>query len=73
MLLDCKMKKILFNLNQQEVQIINCEHVNDIFDSVSSDIKYCVLADKKILEIHNSLREKIKNNNFVVKKFNEID
>jgi len=58
------MKKILFNLNQQEVQIINCEHVNDIFDSVSSDIKYCVLADKKILEIHNSLREKIKNNNF---------
>tara|TARA_X000000368_G_scaffold335642_1_gene273167 strand:- start:121 stop:1194 length:1074 start_codon:yes stop_codon:yes gene_type:complete len=60
------MKKILFETNQDEVQLISVKNLNDLFDSLATNIKCCVLADRKVLDMHSSLREQIKNKNFEI-------
>ena len=58
------MKKIVFEAGQDEVKLVSAKNLDDLFDSLVTDIKYCVLADRKVLDMHNSLREQIKNKNF---------
>ena len=58
------MKKILFETNKDEVQLISAKNLGDLFNSLATDIKCCVVADRKVLDMHNSLREQIKNKNF---------
>jgi len=58
------MKKIVFESGQDEVKLVSAKNLDDLFDSLVTDIKYCVLADRKVLDMHNSLREQIKNRNF---------
>ncbi|MAI03685.1 MAG: 3-dehydroquinate synthase [Gammaproteobacteria bacterium] len=58
------MKKILFETNKDEVQLISAKNLGDLFNSLAVDTKCCVVADKKVLDMHNSLREQIKNKNF---------
>jgi len=58
------MKKILFETSKDEVQLISAKNLGDLFNSLATDIKCCVVADRKVLDMHNSLREQIKNKNF---------
>ena len=60
------MKKILFKREQEEVSLIYCENISNLFDSVSTDINCCVIADKKVLDKHDSLREQIESKNFLL-------
>jgi len=60
------MKKILFNTAQEEVSLIFSESIDDLFDSIPKDVKCCVLADKKVLDMHDSLRKQIENKNFII-------
>ena len=60
------MKKILFKATQEEVLLISSESIDNLFDSISTDAKCCVLADKKVLDMHDSLRKQIENKNFII-------
>ena len=60
------MKKILFKREQEEVSLIYCENISNLFDSVSTDINCCVIADKKVLDKHDLLREQIESKNFII-------
>jgi len=60
------MKKILFKATQEEVLLISSESIDNLFDSISTDVKCCVLADKKVLDMHDSLRKQIENKNFII-------
>ena len=42
------MKKILFEATQEEVLLISSESIDNLFDSIPTDTKCCVLADKKV-------------------------
>ena len=63
------MKKILFKREPEEVSLIYCENISNLFDSVSTDINSCVIADKKVLDKHDSLREQIVSKNFLLHKY----
>ena len=60
------MKKILFEATQKEVLLISSESIDNLFDSIPTDAKCCVLADKKVLDMHDSLRKQIENKNFMI-------
>ena len=60
------MKKILFKREQDEVSIIYCESIETLFDSISTDVNCCVIADTKVLDKHDSLREQIESKNFII-------
>ena len=60
------MKKILFKATQEEVLLISSENIDNLFDSIPTDAKCCVLADKKVLDMHDSLRKQIENKNFII-------
>ena len=60
------MKKILFEATQKEVLLISSESIDNLFDSIPTDAKCCVLADKKVLDMHDSLRKQIENKNFII-------
>ena len=60
------MKKILFKATQEEVLLISSESIDNLFDSIPTDAKCCVLADKKVLDMHDSLRKQIENKNFII-------
>ncbi len=60
------MKKILFKATQEEVLLISSENIDNLFDSIPTDAKCCVLADKKVLDMHDSLRKQIENKNFLI-------
>ena len=60
------MIKILFKETQEEVLLISSENIDNLFDSIPTDAKCCVLADKKVLDMHDSLRKQIENKNFII-------
>lgn len=60
------MKKILFRTDQKEVSLISSKSIGNLFDSVPTNVKCCVLADKRVLDMHDPLREQIKNKNFAI-------
>ena len=60
------MKKILFKREQDEVSLIYCENISHLFDSISTNVNCCVIADKKVLDKHDSLREQIERKNFLI-------
>ena len=60
------MKKILFKANQEEVSLIFCDNLENLFDSISIGNKCCVIADKRVLDMHDSIRDQIASSNFEV-------
>ena len=50
------MKDLIFKAEEISVKLSYLKGASEVIDSLSDDVKYCVIADAKVLEMHQDFK-----------------
>ena len=67
------MKNLVFKAEEQNVRVSFLKDPNHIFENYDESVKYCVVADKKVLEQHPEFKNVLTANNFSIFEIEEAE
>ena len=67
------MKNLVFKAEEQNVKVSFLKDPNHIFENYDESVKYCVVADKKVLEQHPEFKNVLSANNFSIFEIEEAE